>query len=41
METPKRNDNHARQDVKVQEGATEEKCVAGPDLTRAQAKKSD
>ena len=37
----KKNDNRARQDVKVQEGATKEKCGAGPVLTRAQAKKSD
>ena len=29
------------QDVKVQEGTTEGKCVAGPYLTRAQAKKTD
>ena len=34
-----KNDNHATQDV--QEDTTEEKCVAGPVLTRAQAKKSD
>ena len=33
----KKNDNRATQDVKVQEG----KCVAGPCLTRAQAKKTD
>ena len=37
----KKNDYHATQDVKVQEGTTEGKCVAGPVLTRAQAKKSD
>ena len=37
----KKKDNHATQDVKVQEGTTEEKCVAGPVLTRAQAKKND
>ena len=37
----KKKDNHATQDVKVQEGSTEEKCVAGPVITRAQAKKSD
>ena len=37
----KKNDNHATQDVKVQEGTTEEKCIAGPVLMRAQAKKSD
>ena len=38
---PKENDDHARRNVKVKEGATEEKCVAGPVVTRAQAKKSD
>ena len=38
---PKENDDCARQNVKVKEGATEEKCVAGPVVTRAQAKKSD
>ena len=38
---PKENDGHARWNVKVKEGATEEKCVAGPVVTRAQAKKSD
>ena len=27
--------------MKVEEGATEEECVAGPVVTRAQAKKSD
>ena len=27
--------------MKVKEGATEEKCVAGPVVTRAQAKRSD
>ena len=37
----KKNDNHATQDIKVQEGTTEVKYVAGPVLTRAQAKKSD
>ena len=31
----------ATQDVKVQDGITEEKFVAGPVLTRAQTKKSD
>ena len=30
----KKNANHATQDVKVQEGITEEKCIAGPVLTR-------
>ena len=38
---PKENDDRARRNVKVKEGATEEKCVAGPVMTRAQAKKSD
>ena len=38
---PKENDDSARRNVKVKEGATEEKCVAGPVVTRAQAKKSD
>ena len=38
---PKENDDRARQNVKVKEGATEEKCVAGAVVTRAQAKKSD
>ena len=37
----KKNDNHATQDVKVQEGTTEGKCVAGPVLARAQVKKID
>ena len=37
----KKNDNHATQDVKVEEGTTEGKSVAGQVLTRAQAKKSD
>ena len=36
----KRNDNHATEDIKVQGGTTEETCVAGLVLTRAQAKKS-
>ena len=42
-EETKKNDNgyHAMQDVKVQEGTMEVKCVAGLCLTRAQAKKSD
>ena len=35
------NDNRTRQNVKVKEGATEEECVAGKVVTRAQAKKSD
>ena len=38
---PKEIDDRARRNVKVKEGATEEKCVAGPVVTRAQAKKSD
>ena len=38
---PKENDDRARRNVKVKEGATKEKCVAGPVVTRAQAKKSD
>ena len=37
----KKNGNRATQDVKVQEGTTEGKCVAGPRLTRAQARKTD
>ena len=37
----KKNDNNVTKDVKVQEGTTEGKCVAGPVLTRAEAKKSD
>ena len=37
----KENDDPARRNVKVKEGATEEKCVAGPVVERAQAKKSD
>ena len=35
---PKKNDNHARQNVTVQEGATGDKCVARPVMTRAQRK---
>ena len=38
---PEEIDNRARRNVKVKGGATEEKCVAGPVVTRAQAKKSD
>ena len=47
---PKENDDHARRNVKVKKGATEEKCVAGPVVTRVcyccwtscdKAKKSD
>ena len=38
---PRENDDCARQNVKVKEGATEEECVAGPVVTRAQTKKRD
>ena len=38
---PKENDDHARRNMKVKEGATEEEWVAGPAVTRAQAKKSN
>ena len=34
----KKNDNRATQDIKVQEGNMEGKCVTGLCLTRAQAK---
>ena len=37
----KKNDNRANEDIKVPEGTTEGKCVAGPALTRAQSKNSD
>ena len=37
----KKNGNSDTQDVRVQEGTMEGKCVAGPVLTRAQANKSD
>ena len=37
----KKNDNHATEDIKALEETTEGKCVAGPVLTRPQAKKSD
>ena len=37
----KKNDNQATQDVKVLAGTTKGKCVAGPDLMRAQVKKSN
>ena len=37
----KKNDNRATEDIKVLEETTEGKCVAGPVLTRSQAKKSD
>ena len=38
---PKENADYARQNVNVKKGATEEECVAGPVVTRAQAKKSE
>ena len=38
---PKENVDRARRNTKVKEGATEEKCVAGPVVTRAQVKKSN
>ena len=38
---PKENVDRARRNTKVKEGATEETCVAGPVVTRVQAKKSD
>ena len=38
---PKEKDDRARRNVKVKKGATEEECVAGTVVTRAQAKKSD
>ena len=38
---PKGNDVCARRNVKVNKGATEEECVSGPVVTKAQAKKSD
>ena len=38
---PKENDDCAGWNMKVKECATEEECVAGPAMTRAQAKKSD
>ena len=37
----KKNDNHATQEVKIQEGTKEGKCVARPVLARDQAKESD
>ena len=37
----KKHDNRATEDIKVQKGTTEGKCVSGPCLTRTQAKKSD
>ena len=36
----KKIDNHATQDVKVQEGTIEEKCDAGPVLTPLKVKES-
>ena len=38
---PKENYDRAGRNMKVKEGATEEEWVAGPAVTRAQAKKSD
>ena len=38
---PKKNDDHARWNMKVPEAATEEECVGGPVVTRAPAKKRD
>ena len=38
---PKEIHDHARRNVRVKEGATEEECVSGPVVTRAQAKKND
>ena len=38
---PKENDDHAKRNMKVKESATEDECVAGPVVTRAQSKKSD
>ena len=38
---PKENDIPARQEMEVKGGATEEKCVAGPVVTRVHLKKSD
>ena len=37
----KKNHNHATQEVKIQEGTKEGKCVARPVLARDQAKESD
>ena len=37
----KKNDKCATQNVKVQEGSMEGKCIPGPVLARLQAKKSD
>ena len=38
---PKKNDNHATQDIKGLEGVTEEKFVAGPVLMGVKVRKSD
>ena len=38
---PKKNDSHTRQDIKIQRGATGEKCVAGPVVTTSKAKKRE
>ena len=38
---PMENVDPAKRNMKVKEGATEEKCVAGPVVTRAHPKKSD
>ena len=38
---PEFDNNRARRNVKVKEGATEKECVAGKVVMRAQAKKSD
>ena len=38
---PKENYDRARRNEKVKEGATDEKCFAGPVVRRAQAKKSN
>ena len=37
----KKNDYRATEEIKVQEGTTEGKCVAGPVSTRAQGKKRE
>ena len=37
----KGNDDHARWNMKVKEGATEEEYVARPVVTRAQAKRNE
>ena len=38
---PKESEDRARRNRKFKEGATEEECVTGPVVTRAQAKKSE